>query len=63
MNDDYMKELTGALKRQLFWLKHSYDNSLKIGIKEDYTIPEFDSLETLHWWWGYRWGDWQVSVQ
>ena len=47
MNSDYMKELTEALKRQRFWLKHSYDDSVKIGIKEDYTIPEFDTLETL----------------
>ncbi len=47
MIDDYLKELVEALKRQQFWLKHSYDESVKIDLKETYSVREFDTLETL----------------
>ena len=35
------------LKKQLFWIKISYDECKIIGIKENYTIEEFGKLETL----------------
>ncbi|NOY23680.1 MAG: hypothetical protein GXO70_09270 [Acidobacteria bacterium] len=47
MIDEYLKELVEALKRQQFWLKHSYDESIKIGLKDTYAVMEFDTLETL----------------
>ena len=36
-----------SLEKQLFWLKHSYDICVKIGIAENYKIDEYDSFETL----------------
>ncbi len=35
------------LEKQLFWLKHSYDETTKIGLKASYEIEEFDSYENL----------------
>ena len=35
------------LQKQLFWLKLSYDECYKIGIKEEYSIDEFGKFETL----------------
>ena len=47
MIDDYLKELTEALKRQQFWLKHSYDESVKIALNGVYLVSDVDTLETL----------------
>lgn len=47
MIDEYLKELTEALKRQQFWLRHSYDESVKITLKDTYLVSDFDTLETL----------------
>ncbi len=35
------------LKRQIYWLKISYDETKIIGIKEQYSIDEFGKFETL----------------
>jgi len=35
------------LKKQLFWIELSYNECVKIGIKETYTIEEFGKFETL----------------
>jgi len=35
------------LKKQLFWIELSYNESIQIGIKETYTIEEFGKFETL----------------
>ena len=47
MIDDYLKELTEALKRQQFWLQHSFDESIKIELNGVYQVSDFDTLETL----------------
>ena len=47
MIHEYLKDLAEALKRQQFWLQHSYDESSGIKIKQDYTVPDFDTLEML----------------
>jgi len=44
---DYLKELAEALKRQQFWLQHSFDESSGIEMRQDYTVPDFDTLEML----------------
>lgn len=38
---------TKLLEKQLFWIKTSYDECAKIGIKPEYTIEEFGKFETL----------------
>lgn len=35
------------LEKQLFWLKHSFDEVQKIGLKSEYAVSEFDSYENL----------------
>jgi len=35
------------LKKQLFWLQHSFNDAKDIGIKNQYTISEFDIFENL----------------
>ena len=35
------------LKKQLFWIQISFDECLKIGIKQKYSIDEFGKFETL----------------
>lgn len=35
------------LKKQLFWLQHSFDEVQKIGLKSEYKVSEFDSYENL----------------
>ncbi len=35
------------LEKQLFWLEHSYDETVKIGLKAQYEVEEFDSFENL----------------
>ena len=35
------------LRKQIFWLKISFDECSKIGIKNDYSIEEFGKFETL----------------
>ena len=35
------------LEKQLFWLKHSYEEASNIGLKKQYEISEFDSYENL----------------
>jgi hypothetical protein len=35
------------LKKQLFWLRHSFDETIRIGLKQQYEIDEFDSFENL----------------
>ena len=35
------------LKKQLFWLEHSYSETVKIGLKAHYEVDEFDSFENL----------------
>jgi len=35
------------LKKQLFWLEHSFRLTQNISIKEEYTLEEFDALDTL----------------
>ena len=35
------------LEKQLFWLKHSYEEASNIGLKKQYKISEFDSYENL----------------
>jgi len=47
MIDDYLRELTEALKRQQFWLQHSFDESIKIELNGVYQVSDFDTLETL----------------
>ena len=42
-----LKEDYVILQKQLAWLKISYDECSKIGIKEDYSIDEFGRFETL----------------
>lgn len=38
---------TKLLRKQIFWLKISFDECSKIGIKNDYSIEEFGKFETL----------------
>ena len=38
---------TKLLEKQLFWIKTSYDECAKIGIKPEYTIEEFGKFENL----------------
>ena len=38
---------TKLLEKQLFWIKTSYDECAKVGIKPEYTIEEFGKFETL----------------
>lgn len=47
MTDAYLQKNIEALKKQRFWLLHSYGLCLKTGIKESYTLEETDSFETL----------------
>ena len=47
MINDYLIELTEALKRQQFWLSHSYDESAKIDLNRAYQVSDVDTLETL----------------
>jgi hypothetical protein len=35
------------LRKQLFWLEHSFRECSGIGIKEEYTVDEFGRFETL----------------
>ena len=35
------------LEKQLFWLEHSYSLTKNISLKDEYTLEEFDALETL----------------
>ena len=35
------------LEKQLFWIEISYEECIKIGIKKEYSIEEFEKLETL----------------
>ena len=35
------------LEKQLFWVNISFDECLKIGIKQEYSIDEFGKFETL----------------
>ncbi len=38
---------SALLEKQLFWLKHSYEETSKIGLKPHYEVSEFDSYENL----------------
>lgn len=35
------------LEKQLFWLNHSFEICKSIGSKEQYTVEQFDDMETL----------------
>jgi len=45
--EEKLKKDYELLKKQLFWLELSYDESKVIGLKDEYTIEEFGKLETL----------------
>jgi len=47
MSLDNFKNNIELLHKQLFWLEHSYSLSKNISIKDEYTLEEFDTLETL----------------
>ncbi len=47
MNKELILHDKELLKKQLFWIKTSYDECLNIGIKKDYSIEEFGKFETL----------------
>ena len=47
MNNDLLTYNADLLKKQLSWLLHSYTQAKDIGIKDHYTISEFDIFENL----------------
>jgi len=47
MSVDNLSANIKLLKRQIYWLKISYDETLSIGIKKQYSIDEFGKFETL----------------
>lgn len=47
MSDAYLSEQKALLKKQLFWLEHSFDEATRIGIKQTYAVHEFDTFENL----------------
>lgn len=47
MRSDLLKKHIESLEKQLFWLSHSYDNCLKIGLKDEYSVEEYDAFEIL----------------
>ena len=47
MSIDNLLENRVLLKKQLFWLNHSFDEVQKIGLKLEYQVSEFDSYENL----------------
>lgn len=44
---DKLKQDKKLLEKQLFWVKISFDDCTKIGIKQEYSIEEFGKFETL----------------
>lgn len=47
MSEKVLLENIEALKKQLFWLQHSYDACKAIGAKQSYSVTEFDAFESL----------------
>jgi uncharacterized protein YutE (UPF0331/DUF86 family) len=50
MNKDYvevLKEKLGLLKQSCDWLRHSYEQCILIGAKNEYSRDEFDKFENL----------------
>ena len=47
MSNEILKKYIDALKKQLSWLKRSFEACKNIGIKSDYNLDEFDSFEIL----------------
>lgn len=44
---DKLQQDKKLLEKQLFWVKISFDDCTKIGIKQEYSIEEFGKFETL----------------
>ncbi len=47
MSLDVLLQNTQSLEKQLAWLKHSFDEASKIGLKTKYSLKEYDSFENL----------------
>jgi hypothetical protein len=47
LTSDEVKVLRDSLISQLKWLEHSFSEVQKVGLKEDYSIKEYDSFENL----------------
>lgn len=47
MIKEKLQEDKKLLEKQLFWIKISFEECIKIGIKEKYSIEEFGKFETL----------------
>ena len=44
---DILKENLNALNLSVIWVNHSYELTSTIGLKDEYTVEEFDKLENL----------------
>ena len=50
MHKDYveiLKEKLGLLKQSTDWVRHSYEQCILIGVKNEYSMEEFDKFENL----------------
>lgn len=47
MNNENLLQNRQLLEKQIFWLKHSINEARKIGLKERYSVAEFDIYENL----------------
>lgn len=47
MSNENLLQNRQLLEKQLFWLRHSFDEVRKIGLKNAYGVAEFDAYENL----------------